>query len=68
MSRADDTDEDVTGTDEGAGDGKGPVAARPPLPVEEMGGDPACWLGLVEDHRDAAVTAPEHPGPGDVSG
>lgn len=22
--------------------------------VDEMGGDPACWSGLVDDHRDAA--------------
>jgi hypothetical protein len=27
--------------------------ARPRVPPEEMGGDPACWLGLVEDWRDA---------------
>jgi hemoglobin len=31
----------------------GPVAAPPgALDPSEMGGDPACWAGLVEDHRD----------------
>jgi hypothetical protein len=23
-----------------------------PVPLDEQGGDPACWAGLVDDHRD----------------
>ena len=41
------------------------AATRPPIPIEEMGGDPACWLGLVEDHRDAAAPPDEADEPGE---
>ena len=34
------------------GEAPPPEAPRRTVPLEEMGGDPACWLGLVEDHRD----------------
>jgi hypothetical protein len=34
---------------------------RPSVPLEEMGGDPACWLGLVEDHRDDGLPAEPPP-------
>jgi hypothetical protein len=55
----------------------GETPARRPVPFSEMGGDPACWAGLVEDWRDAApvlscapapATGPQEPGRGPAPG
>ena len=33
-------------------DDDGAVPRRVALDPSEMGGDPVCWVGLVDDHRD----------------
>jgi hypothetical protein len=67
-----DTDTDTGGTGSSAETdrdtgGAGTGGGRPPLPLSEMGGDPACWAGLVEDVRDAPAAEPPEGGPDAVT-